>query len=173
MRRFKISWAMMIFGIVLMAGLTNSAYSQGSTGFSDYLRSGNDFTLGILDPSRLSFSHNIQSTFMTSSGQSVMRNMFMETIGYQFKAPVSLTFNVGYMHEPYLTVSPDGFQNNGQFLGSAAVTWRPTDNMFLHLEVANFSKNYYGYPYGLYSPYFAPSIAPGNNFSQPKQQEQE
>ncbi|MBU0520435.1 hypothetical protein KKA00_05900 [bacterium] len=173
MGRSKTACLLIICGLCLLAGLNTGVLAQGSAGFSDYLRSGSDYSLGILDPSRMSFSHNIQSSYMSSGGQSVMRNMFMETIGYQFNAPVTLTFNVGYMHEPYSSISPDGFQNNGQFLGSAAVTWRPKENMFFHLEVANFAKSYYGYPYGMYNQMYAPYFAPRTNLTQPVSQDEE
>ncbi|MFH1861849.1 MAG: hypothetical protein ABH878_03460, partial [bacterium] len=131
---------------------------------SEYLRSGDNFglgvnTLGFLDPSRLSFSHSYTMTYMASGNDGVARGLFMETIGYQLSRPVTLTFNVGYLHQPYSSYGPDGPLQSGTFVGGAALTWRPSDNMFLHFEVANFP-SYPGvgyYPNGMFRPGYSPT----------------
>jgi hypothetical protein len=151
----------MVF-LVVTCLIPLSAFAQvvdsNSGKFSEYLRSGNDYRLGILDPSRLSFSHYISSSYISSGGEGVMRNLFMETIGYRLSNPLTLTFNVGYMHEPYSTMTSEGPLQSGKFLGSAALTWRPAENMFLHFEIANYPKyGYYGYsPYDVFMPRYAP-----------------
>ncbi len=157
-----MSKTMLILVVTCLVPLAVSAQVVDSNNgkFSDYLRSGDSYQLGILDPSRLSFSHYFSTSYISSGGEGVMRNLFMETIGYRLSNPLTLTFNVGYMHEPYSTMTSEGPLQSGKFLGSAALTWRPSPNMFLHFEVANYSKpGYYGYgynPYDIFFPRYAP-----------------
>lgn len=146
---------------LLVLGQVIDSGSEGN--FRNYLRSGSDYSLGIFDPSRLTFSHYISSSYASFGGEGVMTNLFMETIGYQLSNPVTLTFNVGYMNQPYSTMSSEGVMQSGRFLGSAALTWRPANNMFFRFEVANFPKYGYGYsPYSALFPYYAPVPAFGS-----------
>ncbi|MCX6640115.1 MAG: hypothetical protein NTW14_06490 [bacterium] len=134
------------------------------SGMKNYLRSGQNTyglgvkPLGLFDPSRLTFTHSFSSSYMSSGSQGVMQNLFMETIGYRFNAPVTLTLNLGYMNQPYSSYGPDGLFQQSAFIGGAAVDWRPRDNMIFHFEVANYpSSGYYGYsPYGYYIPRYTP-----------------
>jgi hypothetical protein len=137
-------------------GLAQVVDSGDAQGISNYLRSGNDYGLGIqpiglLDPSRMTFSHSFSSSYMSVGGEGVMRNLFMETIGYRISNPLMLTVNVGYLQTPYSSFEQDNTFMSGSFVGSAALTWRPKKNMFLHFEVANYPS--YGYGYYRYDPF--------------------
>lgn len=137
--------------------------SYSAENFSSYLRSGSDYglgirTLGLFDPSRMTFSHSISSSYVTSGGNGVMSNLFMETIGYRISNPLNLTLNLGYFQQPYSSYQQTDIFNSGAFVGSAALTWRPRDNMFLHLEVGNLPSygTYGNYPYGHFMPRYTP-----------------
>lgn len=141
---------------------TEGGYTD--TKVSDYLRSGDGYGLGIqplglFDPSRMSFSHSYSMSYISSGGQALAQGLFMETIRYRLANPITLTFNLGYLHQPYSTFdSGVGPSQTGEFLGGASLTWRPTDNMFFHIEVANYPK-YYGYgsyPRSFYTPRYSP-----------------
>ncbi len=157
---------MIIVALFLVPCIACSQTESGntSTKVSEYLRSGDNFglginTLGFLDPSRLSLSHSYTMTYMTSGNESITRGLFMETIGYRLSKPVTLTFNLGYLHQPYSSYGPDGLSQSGTFVGGAALTWRPSDNMFFHFEVANFP-SYPGvgyYPNGMLRPRYSPT----------------
>jgi hypothetical protein len=160
-----------IVGICIAAPLL--AWSQSTENnmrFNDYLRSGGGYglglsNLGLLDPSRMSFTHSYSMTYATSDGESVMRGLFMESIGYKISNPLFLTLNLGYLHQPYSTFDTGGLNRNGAFIGGAALDWRPAKNMFLHFEVANYP-SYGGYGYHPYwNPY--PFSSPQPNLSQP------
>ncbi|RJP80913.1 MAG: hypothetical protein C4524_02695 [Candidatus Zixiibacteriota bacterium] len=160
-------WIYCLALVALLLPLAASAQtgSGGAMKFSDYLRSGGDGPtlqpLGIFDPSRMTFSHSYSMSYFTSGGQGAMRGLFMETIGYRLSNPLSLTLNLGYLHQPYSSSGPDGLTQGGQFVGGAALTWRPNRNMFLQLEVANYPQNgLYGYnPYWSRFPYSVPQPA--------------
>ena len=158
---------------LLMLSLPLLTWSQTENGVldtrvSDYLRSGDGFNLGIqpsglFDPSRMSFTHSYSMNYFSSGGAALAQGLFMETIRYRLSNPVTLTLNLGYLHQPYSTFdSGVGPSQSGEFLGGASLTWRPADNMFLHIELANYPK-YYGYgayPRSFYNPGFSPFGAP-------------
>lgn len=160
-------WMCMMIGI--MAPLLAWSQDEGSSvpaNFTNYLRSGSDYGLGIrplgfLDPSRMTFSHSYTMSYMSTGGEGVMRGLFMESIGYRLSDPVSLTLNLGYLHQPYSSYGPDGVFQSGQFVGGAALTWRPRKDMFLRFEVANYGSpyGYDYYPYGM-APIYSPSLTP-------------
>ena len=142
-----------------MAILAQDGSSGSGAGVSEYLRSGGGNglglgwqPLGLFDPSRMTFNHSYSMSYMTSGGQGVMRGLFMETTGYRLSNPLSLTLNLGYLHQPYSSFGPDGLTQAGTFVGGAALDWRPTSNMFLRFEVGRYPS---GSPYG-YNPYWAP-----------------
>ncbi|HDH58279.1 MAG TPA: hypothetical protein ENF16_06685 [Bacteroidetes bacterium] len=151
--------------IIPLLAWSQSDDTSVSSKFSEYLRSGTNTGLGIqsfglLDPSRMTFSTSYSMSYFSSGGEGVMRNLFMETIGYRLSDPVSLTFNLGYLHQPYSSYGPDGVFQEGSFVGGAALTWRPAKNMFLRLEVANYGApyGYNYYPYGMMGPPYSPII---------------
>ncbi len=150
---------------VLIPMLAGAQTDNSSTlRVNDYLRSGSGYGLGLqpfgfLDASRMTFNHSYSMSYLASGNQGVMRGLFMETIGYRISNPLSLTVNLGYMHQPYSSLGPDGLTQEGSFVGGAALTWRPAKNMFLHLEVAN-------YPQYNYNPYWNPfpyNVPPAEN----------
>jgi hypothetical protein len=99
----------------------------------------------------MTFNHSYSMSYLSSGGQSVMRGLFMESIGYRLSNPLSLTLNLGYLHQPYSSFGSDGLLQGGSFVGGAALTWRPSSNTFLRFEVANYSRS----PFGYY-PYWGP-----------------
>lgn len=166
MRRIRSKIPGIAIFLLLAPCLTSAQTESGSnsTKISEYLRSGDKYGLGInsiglLDPSRLSLSHSYTMSYMSSGNQGVARGLFMETIGYRLSNPVTLTFNIGYLHQPYSSYGPDGPLESGTFVGGAALTWRPANNMFLHFEVANYPSypGYGYYPNGMMRPGYSPT----------------
>ncbi|TKJ39822.1 hypothetical protein CEE37_11130 [candidate division LCP-89 bacterium B3_LCP] len=148
--------------ILSSAGLCWSQTEGGvvDTGISDYLRSGSDGylgvqTFGLLDPSRMTMSHSYSMSYLSSGGQGLAQGLFMETIGYRLSNPLTLILNLGYLHQPYSSFNQgDAWSGSGSFVGGAALTWKPAENMFLHFEVANYGRpsNYGYYPWWVTSP---------------------
>lgn len=164
--------ALATFGLMLLilplAALAQNGAGGSASGVSDYLRSGGGLGLGLqpvglFDPSRMTFQHSYSMAYLSSGGQSAMRGLFMETIGYRLSNPLALTLNLGYLHQPYSSFGPDGLTQGGRFVGGAALDWRPSKNMFLRFEVGSYPASS---PYGYY-PYWVPtqSIPPPNQDS--------
>lgn len=109
---------MAAFVLALPALLWAQSGDSPSMRVNDYLRSGSGLglglnTFGFLDPSRMTFQHSYSMSYMTSGGQGVMRGLFMESIGYRLSNPLSLTLNLGFMHQPYSSFGPDGLTRAG------------------------------------------------------------
>ncbi len=156
-------YLMVVSFIVVSSAAAQIEDTRSTEKFSNYLRSGSDYglglqSIGLFNPSRMTFSHSISSSYISSGGEGVMRNMFMETIGYRISQPLTLTMNIGYLQQPYSTFNQNSALSSGRFMGSAALTWRPRDNMFLHLEVGNIPSygNYGYYPYNCFVPRYTP-----------------
>jgi len=149
--------SLILAALLLPAALWAQTGDSPQLRVNDYLRSGSSYglglqTLGLFDPSRMTFSHSYTMSYLSSGGQSAMRGLFMETIGYRLSNPLFLTLNLGFLHQPYSSFGPDGLTQRGTFIGGAALTWRPSKNMFLHFEVGNYPSN------GIsgYNPYWNP-----------------
>ena len=155
MKAGKLVLAIMVLSApVLLSAQTGDSPSMR---VNDYLRSGSGLGLGLnsfgfLDPSRMTFQHSYSMSYLTSGGQGVMRGLFMESIGYRLSNPLSLTLNLGFMHQPYSSYGPDGITQGANFVGGAALNWQPSKNMFLRFEVGRYpAGSQMGY-YPLWSP---------------------
>ncbi len=153
---------------VVAIAQTNSDHP--SVPFNQYLRSGQQNGLGVqllglLDPSRMTFSHSYTMSYLSSGGQGVMRGVFMESIGYRISNPLALTVNFGYLHQPYSSFGPDGITQNGSLVGGAALTWRPSKNMFMTLEVGRYPPGYMNNYNSFWTPfpYNSPANAQSNS----------
>jgi hypothetical protein len=160
---------------LLMVPALALAADNDDQSFGNYLRSGSANPLGLrpfglLDPSRMNFRTSYSMSYATSGGRGLMQGLFMETIGYRLSNPLSLTFNVGVQHTPYSNFGPDGITRSARFVGGAALDWRPSENMFLHFEVANYPRVMTGYdPYWNPYPYTSPFQIQSNQ-NQPNQE---
>jgi hypothetical protein len=175
MMKYKIISLQLIVLLIVPVSALAGTGDQG-LGVNNYLRSGGVTQLGMnplgfLNPSRMTFNTSYSMAYATSGNNSLMQGLFMETIGYRLSNPLSLTLNLGFQHTPYSTVGPDGLTRSARFVGGAALNWRPTENMFLHFEVANYpSYGSYGYnPYWGGYPYSSPLQI--QNYQDPENQE--
>ena len=155
--------------IILLLIIPVVVWSQTENGYyetrvSDYLRSGSGNGLGIkplgfLDPSRMTFSHSYSMSYFSSGSDGIAQGLFMETIGYRLSNPLTLTLNLGYLHQPYSSLDQGGAYQTDSFVGGAALTWRPKNNMFLHIEFRNYPQQpgYGYYPNGPLWPGYSPT----------------
>lgn len=145
---------LLITPVVVLAGT-----SDEGLGLNNYLRSGGSNPLGLnpfglFNPSKMTFGTSYSMSYATSGGQSLMQGLFMESIGYRLSNPLMLRMNLGFQHTPYSNFGPDGITKSARFVGGAALDWRPANNMFLHLEIANYPSYYNGYGYSpLWNPF--------------------
>ncbi|MDP8205899.1 MAG: hypothetical protein P9L92_04475 [Candidatus Electryonea clarkiae] len=111
---------------------------------------------GLLDASRLSMGHQIGMNYSSIGGSGLSQGYYLNTLSYQFRAPVSLRLRTGVTNNPYssgssydLNSSPIGnMLENAEFFGGADLDWRPKDNMLFRLSIDKMPAGmYYNNPY--------------------------
>lgn len=95
---------------------------------------------GFIDPSKIQMRHSFSSSFLSGGGNSLMLNSYINSIDYQFSAPLLLRLNLGVMNSPYSSFNHSGNYripalDKASFFGSAELEYRPTANTRLHLGV--------------------------------------
>ncbi len=140
MQKFLI----VLLGSLLVAGLVSATPRLGSNSpsFREYL-GGNirGASLGLIDPSRITFDHSLQMGVMGFSGGSLMQSLYSTTGHYRISDPVSFSFTLGMMGTRYNGSGAPALNND--FIGGIALDYRPTNNMHFRIEVAR-APSYYG-----------------------------
>ncbi len=99
---------------------------------------------GLLDPSRLSMGHQFGMSYSSIGGSGFTRGYYMNTLAYQFNAPVVLKIRTGVTNNPFAQSAGShgpgatpfgGMFDQAEFFGGAEIDWRPRDNVFLRLSV--------------------------------------
>lgn len=113
---------------------------------------------GILDPSRITMSHQMGMGY-SSAGGGVTQGYYQNTISYRFDAPVLLRLRTGVTNNPFAnsgTMSRPGQSalanmfNNAEFFGGADLLWKPKDNVHIKLSFDKMPPGMMGYGYGYY-----------------------
>ena len=130
--------------LLLTAALALAAprFGTDSPSFSDYLGgTTRGASLGLIDPSRITFDHSLQMGVMGFSGGSLVQSLYSSTAHYRVSDPVSLSFTLGLMGTRYNGSSAPALSQD--FIGGVALDYRPTNNMHFRVEVAR-APYYYG-----------------------------
>ena len=89
-------------------------------------------SFSFLDPSRFNLTHSYGLTFFSGGGTSGSMGMYNGTITYQLARPLTLTFNIGILHDPSSIWNDNKkFGNNAIFLPSGRIDWRPSKNFMM------------------------------------------
>lgn len=97
----------------------------------------------LLDLSRFTMNHSYGVTFFSSNGQSGSQALYNNTITYQLANPLTLTFNLGILHDPSAIWGDKKFSDNSVFLPSGYLDWRPSDNFRLSVGFERIPSNYF------------------------------
>ena len=106
-------------------------------------------SFSLLDPSKFHMTQSYSLMYSSSSRYgSQSLGMYLNSIEYQISDPLKVRFDIGYMHDlGALAGNNSGsLSNNGQLIPGFALSWKPTENFYLHL-------NYRQVPVSYYSPY--------------------
>ncbi len=100
--------------------------------------------LGVLglDPSRLDISQSYTMSYMSMGGQGISQGVYLNTMTYHFKLPMTLSFQWGMAHQPFAGSNEAPFLKSGPFISGAQFRYQPTKNTVLEFE---YSQNPYGY----------------------------
>lgn len=146
----KFTFLIFVLGLLpalLTAQVKNQMESDNvrefmESSFYDYQRASG--FLGF-DPAKIKMDHNYTLSFGTFGNQSITQGLYLNTISYQFNAPLSMKLQWGFYHQPFAT----GMSNNTLsqlFISGAELKYQPFKNTTFKLQFRQ-------YPRGYYSPY--------------------
>ncbi|MFC2150007.1 hypothetical protein ACFLQV_00740 [Calditrichota bacterium] len=124
-----------IIALTSQVGYAMPSRDSNQPGFTDYMRSGSN-SFSLLDPSKLTFNHNVSFGFSSGYGNSLMQSMYATQIGYQLSDPVKLTFLLGMQNNQLNPGSGQPMEFNN-LLGGAALDYCPSDNFRMRFEILN------------------------------------
>ncbi len=153
----KISY---ILAVLLIAGFAfaDGPYREQSiTSTSDFLRQPqieSPFT-GLLDPSRLTMTHQFGMNYSSYGGSGYTQGYYLNSLRYQFNAPVAVTLRLGVTNNPFVQSSNGpgegglaSMMQNAEFFGGADIDWQPRENVYFRFSIDKLPPGmYYGNSY--------------------------
>lgn len=100
--------------------------------------------LSLVDPSRLHIRQGYTLSYSSFGGRGLMTGMYQIGLTYEIARPLSITANIGYLHQPQ-NLFMRGRTNsiNGKFLTDFRLDFRPSENFFLRIDISSFPSAYY------------------------------
>lgn len=146
MRRFVLFFTLLMTPFALFAQYKTRTGETDIAAALRYPLGLGKSTLGLLglDPSRLHIAQSYQMSYFTMGEQGVTQGMYLNTMSYQFKIPLLLTFQWGIAHQPGFGGPPSPFLQNGPFISGANLLYKPTDKMTIEIDFRQV-------PYGTYN----------------------
>ena len=94
---------------------------------------------GLLDPAKFDMKQSLSMSYQSNGKQSLMSNMYVNTLSYQISKPLSMKIHLGVAH------SPSAFSNvlesdETHFLPGLELTYKPSKNFIIHFEYNTYSK---------------------------------
>lgn len=105
--------------------------------------------LSLLDPSRLHMTQSYSLMYSSSTAGSSSLAMYFNSIEYQVSNPLTVRFNIGYLHQPGTILKSGGTgSRGGQIIPGLSLTYRPSDSFlfrFDYRQMPILNSNYSGY----------------------------
>ncbi len=146
-----------VFGISAVQAAPFSDYSKptindwigGSVSQSGFgLRPYGSSSAGLLDPSRLSIDHAVSFGVTSSGDQSLTQALYQSRFNYRLSNPLTLSLMMGVQNMNGNNIP--GFNSENAVFGGFSLDYRPSKNVFFHLEMQHL-------PAGSYAPaYLSP-----------------
>ena len=132
MYRFITILVFILFGFY--AAHAAPAFENNQASFKDWLGGSEKSSFNFLDPSRLSVNHSISLGFSGGGGSSLMQSLYTTRLGYKLSDPLTLTFLFGIQNSRFSSKTFNPGINNS-FLGGVALDYKPSRNIFIHIEM--------------------------------------
>lgn len=137
----KLLLTVAVLAITVAIATAAPRFGSGSPSFSDYLgKATHSASLGLIDPSRVTFDHSVQMGVMSFGGGSLMQSLYSSTAHYRISDPVSLSLTLGMMGTKYNGSSAPAMSSD--FIGGVSLDYRPSNNMHFRVEIARGPANY-------------------------------
>lgn len=158
-KEFQILAVVLLIAPIVMA---SPRFGSETPSFRDYI--GGGASLGLIDPSRVTFDHSIQMGFSGSGNNSLMQSLYASTAHYRVSDPVTLSFTLGMMGTRYSGSGAPAISND--FVGGVALDYRPSRNFHFRVKIVR-SPQYYGLdPYsGFNALNNSTGLFPGSDFT--------
>ena len=88
---------------------------------------------GLLDPSKFDMKQSFSMTYQTNGKQSLMSNIYVNTLSYQISKPLSMKIHLGVAHSPS-AFSSILKSDETHFLPGLELTYKPSNNFIIHFE---------------------------------------
>ena len=102
----------------------------------------------FLDLSRFHMSQSYSLGFFSGSGQSGALGMYTNTISYQLANPLTLTLNMGILHDASVLWGDKKSGTSARFLPSGWLDWRPSENFRMSIGFETIPVFYNYGPFG-------------------------
>jgi len=132
--------------MALFACLPAVAQPTSGDGNSDYFSNLGKSGFSLLDPSRISMSNSYTFSYFSGNGYSGSVGMLMNSIEYRVSNPLTVTFNLGVLHNPSALVSRTQGGISPRFMPGFQLRYRPGDNFLFQMDFQYRQL----YPFGLY-----------------------
>lgn len=97
--------------------------------------------INLFDPSKFEMNHTLSVGYTTDGKNSLMSNMYLNTIHYQFSPKLDVRLHLGLAHQPAAMSSV--LESDQKFvLPGAEMTYRPTENMTIYFNFSTIRGNY-------------------------------
>jgi hypothetical protein len=87
-----------------------------------------------LDPNRLDISHSYQMGYMSIGNQGYTQGMYLNTLTYQFKIPLTLAFQWGIAFQPNFGIGNSSILQNGPFVSGAQLRYQPSNKFTIEID---------------------------------------
>lgn len=123
-----------MFTLAIIAILALSSYAQLSGDFSSGpVKAKPKFSL--LDPSRLHMTQSYSLMYSSSKSGSSSLAMYFNSIEYQISNPLTVRFDIGYLHQPGAILKSGGTGSRiGQIIPGLSLTYRPSDSFLFRFD---------------------------------------
>lgn len=101
-------------------------------------------SLSLFDLSRINLSHSYSVMFFSGGGYSGTQALYSGTLRYQLARPLTLTLNLGILHDPSSIWDNSQFGNSATFFPSGRLDWRPSDKFQMSIGFETIPAGYYG-----------------------------
>lgn len=137
-----------MFTLAIAALLVVSSYAQLSGDFSGGpVKEKPKFSL--IDPSRLHMTQSYSLMYSSSKAGSSSMAMYFNSIEYQVSNPLTVRFDIGYLHQPGAILKNSGTgARGGQIIPGLSLTYRPSDSFlfrFDYRQIPVWNNNYSSY----------------------------
>jgi len=132
MRSIIISVMILLFPLSASAQMTDKAeISQINQKYDLGLSKRPSFPW--LDLSKLHFSQSYAVSFFSGNGYSGSQALYNGTIVYQLSHPLTLSLNMGILHDPSALWGSQSLTSTTAFLPSGRLDWRPSENFLMSI----------------------------------------